>query len=106
MIAVFMISIPAMLGTITIIHLATVVGITGALQKLFGEIDGVVKIVVIHQAGINVQLPFEFGAQRGPIPFEDVAQIEIFLPVGGDFRVYFTGLLIPQPKRIAIFTHG
>jgi hypothetical protein len=54
------IAIPAVLGSIAIIHFPAVIGIFGAFQKFFCEINRVVQVIIIHVSTVNMYLANEF----------------------------------------------
>src|SRR5262245_13788128 len=105
MIGQAMIAVPAMFGAITVIHLAPVKRICRALQKLLDQVDGVVQIVIVHVAAVDVYLAFELRAERFPIALENVAEIVIVAPVFGDRTIYLAGHLVPDALRIAVGSH-
>ena len=72
------------------------------LQKIFDEIDGVVEHVVVGAAHVDAELAAEFGAERGPVALENVAQVVVFFPVGGDFRIDVAGFLIENLLGITV----
>src|SRR5690606_418637 len=97
------ITVPAVLCTITVGDLAVVVRIRRALEELLDQVDGVVEVVVIHVANVDVELPFELAAEPlAPVAAQDVAEVVVLPPVLGHFLVDHARPAIPDPLRIAI----
>ena len=53
-IGVIVIAVPAVLGTIPIVHDPAIERIGGTFQKRLGEINRIVQVVVIHVSNINM----------------------------------------------------
>ena len=81
------IAVPAMFGAVAVLYFALVRRVGGGLQKIFDEVDGVVEHVVVGAAHVDAELAAEFWAERGPVALQDVAEVVVFLPIGGDFGI-------------------
>ena len=94
-----------MLRPVAIVDLAPVIRIGRALEELLGQVHGVVEIVVIHVADIDVQFALELGPERQPVALQDVREVVVLAPVRGDGVVYDAGLLVPEAQRVTIVAH-
>ena len=77
------VAVPAVLGAVAVFHFAFVGRVAG-LQKILQQVDGVVQKIVVGAADVDVELALQLRAQRRPVALEDVAQIVVLFPVGGD----------------------
>src|SRR5579884_2053831 len=75
------VSVPAMLRTVTIIHLAAVMRIFRVLQNVFHQIDGVVEEKIVPGSTIDMNFAFQFFADLGPISFQDMSEIIVLAPI-------------------------
>src|SRR6185312_2430280 len=75
-----MVAVPAMLGTVAVVHLA-LVGRLGVLQEILHQVNGIVQIVVVHVADIDVDLALQARRQLLPVALQDVAQVVVVLPI-------------------------
>ena len=96
------IAVPAVFGAVAVFYFAFVGRVRGGFQKIFDEVDGVVEHVVVGAAHVDAELAAEFGAERGPVRLQDVAQVVVFLPVGGDFGIDLAGFLVENLHGIAV----
>ena len=79
-------------------------GICGGLQEIFDQVDGVVEHVVVGAADVDAELAAEFGAERGPVALQDVAEVVVFLPVGGDCGIDVAGFFVENRRGVAVVT--
>src|ERR1700680_297822 len=89
-----------------IFEIAGVIGIVGLGEKLLEEADGVVEIVGVARADLDVNLADELGSERLPVALKDVAQVVVLAPIGGDLMVNHAGKRIPDGLGVAIVTDG
>ena len=99
------IAVPAMLGTISILHLAAIWRIGRGLQKILHAIDGVVQEVGVGAADVDVDLARELRTQRCPVAFENRFEIVVLAPVLGDVVIDLARLLVEDGLRIAVLAH-
>jgi hypothetical protein len=78
-----LIAVPAVFGTVSVIHFAGVIGIRGIFKKLLHQVDGIVEVIIVHVPAIDMDLSFQFGTQCFPVAFEDITEVVIFSPVFG-----------------------
>ena len=97
-----MITIPAVFCTVTIIHYTIISWITKRFKHVFCQIDGIVQIIIIHIATVNMDLAPEFLAQLIPVTFHDVGQIKIFFPKLCNVAIYIPRLFVPNAFWISI----
>ena len=76
-----MIAVPAVFGARFVIHFAGVVGILCAFKEIIHEINGVVEIIVVTLADVDVNFSLEFWPKLLPIAPEDVAKVVMLSPV-------------------------
>src|SRR5690349_19117137 len=67
-----------------------------ALEKRIHRAHAHVEVVGVGVAHVDVDLVGQLWTQRGPLRFEQVAQVEVFLPVPCDIVVDHAGALVPQ----------
>src|SRR3990172_10097293 len=84
---------------------AVVVGTLGAREKLFHQESRLLQIEGIGVAHEHPDLPLELRAERRPVALEDVPKVVVLFPVGGDFLVNGSGLLVVEEARIAVRSH-
>ena len=93
-----------MLGPVAIVHLSGIVGVGGALQEFFHQVNSIIQVVGIHITTVDMDFTGQVGAQFVPVALQYVAQVIIFLPVFGHFMVDFAGFLIPDTLWVAILS--
>ncbi len=67
-----MIAIPAMLGTVAVVHLAVADRIGQLLQHILRGVDRIIQVVAVHIPHIDMDLPFQLPADLRPIPLNDM----------------------------------
>ncbi len=96
------VAVPTVFRPVAVFDFAFVGGICGGLEEVFDQIDSVVEHVVVGAAYVDAEFAAEFGAEGGPVALEDVAEVVVFLPVGGDFRIDVAGFLVEDLHGITV----
>src|ERR1700704_1911085 len=99
------VAIPAMFGARFVVNFAAVVRILGALEKVIDEVDGIVEIVVVGLAHVDVKFAFEFRSQLFRVPPEDVTKVEMLPTVLGNGTINLSSHLVPDRFRVPIFSN-
>jgi hypothetical protein len=100
-----MIAVPAVLGAIAVIHFPAVGRPCQTLEDVLCQVDGVVQVVRIHVADIDVKLTFELPSEAaGPVPMQDVRKVVVLPPGGCDVRIDLACRLVPDPARVTVVT--
>ncbi len=69
-VGLFGIAVPAMLGPIAVEHLSAVGRVGRLLEEVFHQVDGVIEVIIVHIADVDVDLAFEVLADLGPVALE------------------------------------
>ena len=97
-----MIAVPAMLGTIAVVHLSFVGRIVQVVEQLLGEVDGVIEVIAVGAADVEVNLAAQFGAEFTPVAAQDLDQVIVLLPVIRNSAINPAGSLVEDRRRVAV----
>ena len=95
-----------MLGPVAVRDLAAVGRVLDLLEDVLHQVYGVVQIIVVHVADIDMDLALELLADLGPVALEDVAEVVVLAPVLGDRAVDHAGPLVPDPLGVSVRPDG
>ena len=77
-----------------------------AVEEFLHEVNGVVEVVIVHGAAVDVDLAAKFRSELFPIPLQDVAKIVILSPVISHVRVDLARPFVPDTFRISVGPDG
>ena len=100
-----MVAVPAVLRERAILDNTVIVRVSRSLEDCFNEVDGVVEIVVVHRAAVDVDLALELWSKGRPIALENVTEVVVLAPVLGDPVIDLAGEFVPDPLGITILSH-
>ena len=97
-----MVAVPAVFGAVAIVYLSIVIGSRCFFQDLFGQIDGIIEVIVVHIPTVDVQFTGQFRAEACPVPLKNVGQVIVLLPEGRYLGVDLAGVLVPDSLGVAV----